>query len=151
MTIYMLNGGSVVEMYKKYEEKIAVAVNAAGEAHCALLVRQLTGAPETKKWKKGALVKDVDLTPGTAIATFESSAAGDVYTGKSGTCHAAIFVKKVADGIEVWDQWASGHIGQRKLDGYRHGIRKLVWRKSEKGSPGYRQSNDGEAMYVITT
>jgi hypothetical protein len=67
--------------------------------------------PETKKWKKGALVKDnKTIVPGTVIATFNASG---IYEG-----HAAIYESQSASGITVYDQWVTPPpkaLGQRLL------------------------------------
>jgi len=54
----------------------------------------------TRKWVKGKPVEgNKDIERGTAIATFK---ADGQYEG-----HAAIFVKTLDKGFEVWDQWIS--------------------------------------------
>ena len=146
MTIYTVNGGSVDDVYEQWKLKIAVPEAAADNAQCALLVQQLTGAPRMSEWKRGVHVKGSSVTPGTAVGTFKSDGT---YDGTSGTCHGAVFIKETSEGIEVWDQWKTGHLGQRKLDGYKHGRRVIRFRASEVGSPGYSQSNDGDALHVI--
>jgi hypothetical protein len=147
MTIYVVNK-EVHALYKDYEEEVAVDTNAKGNAECALLVQKLTGAPLTSSWKRSAKkVRGGSVTAGTAIATFQDDGN---YDGNSGVCHAAIFVKETAVGLEVWDQWRTGHIGQRKADGYKHGIRTCRFVDAEgKNSKDYRRQNDGDEFYVI--
>lgn len=148
MTIYTVNK-EVHALYKDYEENEAVAVNGDDEAHCALLVQKLTGAPVTSTWKRGDKVRGGTVTPGTAIATFMDDGN---YDGNSGVCHAAIFIKAAADHLYVWDQWKNGHLGQRKADGYRHGMRACTFKTPEaKKSKDYRRQNDGDEFYVIKT
>jgi hypothetical protein len=146
MATFTVNGGSVEDVYKIWVNRKSVPEGASDNAQCALLVQTLTGAPEMASWTRGKRVKGGAISPGTAVATFEHDGT---YDGKSGVCHAAIFVKEYADGIEVWDQWKNGHLGQRKLDGFRHGRRKLRFRSKEVNTKGYQQSNDGDALYVI--
>jgi len=141
----------VLSLYEDHKEEAAVAKNEKGNAECALLVQALTGAPKTSAWLRGKKVSDKqnNVTAGTAIATFKDDGK---YDGNSGVCHAAIYIKTTATGVEVWDQWRSGHIGQRKADGYFHGIRTCRFVDEEgKKSKNYRRQNDGDEFYVITT
>jgi len=84
--------------------------------------------PETKKWKKGALVKyNVTLMAGTVIATFNSSGN---YFG-----HAAIYESQTDDGLNVVDQWITAPampIHRRMLRFGAHG-----------------NSNNGDNFYVV--
>lgn len=148
MTTYTVNK-EVNALYKDYEEDEAVATNGKGNAECALLVQTLTGAPTTSTWKRGAKVRGGSVTAGTAIATFQDNGT---YDGNSGVCHAAIFLKETATGLQVWDQWRNGHIGERKTNGYRHGIRVCRFVDANgKKSKDYRRQNDGDEFYVIET
>ena len=150
MTIYVVNK-EVTALYKDYEEDDAVATNAKGNAECVLLVQKLTGAPGTTSWNRNAKkkVRGGSVTAGTAIATFMDNGK---YDGNSGVCHAAIFLQETATGLLVWDQWRTGHIGQRKADGYKHGIRTCRFVDAEgKKSKDYRRQNDGDEFYVIET
>ncbi|PTT90512.1 hypothetical protein DBR42_05695 [Pelomonas sp. HMWF004] len=136
-------------LYKDYEEDEAVAVNANGNAECVLLVQKLTGAPITSAWKRGTKVRGSSVVAGTAIATFKDDGT---YDGNSGVCHAAIFIRATALGLQVWDQWRNGHVGERKANGYRHGIRVCRFVEGEaKKSKDYRRQNDGDEFYVIET
>lgn len=148
VTIYSTSK-EVNALYKDYEEKAEVAMNAKGNAECVLLVQALTGAPKTTTWKRGDKVKDSAIAAGTAIATFKDDGT---YDGNSGVCHAAIYLGQSAIGVKVWDQWRNGHIGDRKANGYFHGIRTCRFVKEEdKKSKSYRRQNDGDAFYVITS
>lgn len=149
MTTYVVNK-EVNALYKDYEEEEAVSTNAAGNAECALLVQKLTGAPVTSSWKRSTKkVRGGSVTAGTAIATFKDDGT---YDGNSGVCHAAIFLRETARGLDVWDQWRTGHIGQRKADGYKHGIRTCGFVDAKgKKSKDYRRQNDGDEFYVIET
>jgi len=97
---------------------------------CVAFVKKASGAPATAGWRKGAHVKSSPPSPGTAIASF--SGAGGTYSGGHG--HAAIFVRLVAGGIEVWDQWVGHPVSKRVLH--------------FKGGGG-DYSNDGDLFYVI--
>ena len=146
MTIYTVNK-EVHALYKEYEEYEAVATNAKGNAECALLVQKLTGAPVTSTWGRGDKVRGGTVTAGTAIATFKDDGK---YDGNSGVCHAAIYIKTTAVGLQVWDQWRNGHVGERKANGYRHGMRVCRFVEGEaKKSKDYRRQNDGDEFYVI--
>jgi hypothetical protein len=146
MAIFTVSGGSVESVYAKWKDKKAVPETAESNAQCALLVQELSAAPSMSEWTQGSLVKGGSVTAGTAVATFNKDGA---YDGSSGTCHAAIFIKETAVGIEVWDQWKNGHLAQRKLDGFKHGRRVMRFRGKEAGTVGYLQSNDGDALHVI--
>jgi len=150
MTIYTTEK-EVLALYEDYKELTEVAKNDKGNAECALLVQTLTGAPKTSLWRRGKKVHDKanNVTAGTAIATFKDDGS---YDGNSGVCHAAIYIKQSSVGVEVWDQWRSGHVGQRKADGYFHGLRTCRFvDEAGKKSKSYRRQNDGDEFYVITT
>jgi hypothetical protein len=51
----------------------------------------------TRTWKQGKKVRDGNITPGTAIASFRN--------GKYQQDHAAIFIEQTEKGIWVWDQY----------------------------------------------
>ena len=121
MTIHTTDK-EVLKLYESYKDHTEVAKNEKGNAECALLAQALTGAPNTSSWRRGKKVRDKqsNVTAGTAIATFKDDGN---YDGGSGVCHVAIYVKTTAIGLEVWDQWRSGHVGQRKAEGYFRGIR----------------------------
>lgn len=76
-----------------------------GNGECVTLVKALTGAPASSLWKEGAKVKELlknsELAEGTAIATFVNGRYLNLPHGN----HAAIFVRSVPGGIEVFDQW----------------------------------------------
>lgn len=76
-----------------------------GDGQCVKLVKALTGAPASSLWKEGAKLTDAlaagNLAEGTAIATFVKGRYQNLPHGN----HAAIFVRSVPGGIEVFDQW----------------------------------------------
>jgi hypothetical protein len=76
-----------------------------GNGQCVALVRALTGAPPSSLWSEGAslvsALRTGRISKGTAIATFVN---GRYPNWKHGN-HAAIFVREVTNGIEIYDQW----------------------------------------------
>lgn len=91
-----------------------------GSGQCVALVKELAGAPASSLWREGDKLVDVfkakKLIPtGTAIATFEDGRYPNKPTGN----HAAIFIRQVAGGIEVFDQW-SGHSPSKRTIMFGH-------------------------------
>ncbi|WP_082219545.1 BPSL0067 family protein [Massilia sp. NR 4-1] len=77
-----------------------------GNGQCVALVRELTGAPASSTWREGDKLVDlleinVPIAPGTAIATFFDGRYPNWPHGN----HAAIFLRWVSNGIEVFHQW----------------------------------------------
>jgi hypothetical protein len=76
-----------------------------GNGQCVVLVKALTGAPASSLWREGSKITDLlssgKLAEGTAIATFVNGR----YLNKRHGNHAAIFVRAVPGGIEIFDQW----------------------------------------------
>ena len=62
---------------------------------------------DTSKWKKGRKVFGNDITPGTAIASFDSEG-----NYKS---HTAIYVSQNPQEVHVYDQWKGHSFGERIL------------------------------------
>jgi type VI secretion system secreted protein VgrG len=134
-------GGAAHVGYKlKVPEKDVFEVgkykNADGSTECVEFVRQTTGAPQTKDWKKGKKVSDAkpgEIPRGTAIATFDSN--GKYPTDKLGK-HAAIYLEHNQDQILVLDQWKKqGKVEQRPIQ--------------FKQPKGTKRSNDADTFYVI--
>ena len=76
----------------------------SGDGQCVALVKRAAHAPPTAFWRRGAVVKgNVQLRPGTAIATFDP--AGRYGNHTNGTSHAAIYLGPAPNGIRVIDQW----------------------------------------------
>ena len=104
-------------------------VDAAGAAHCVMLVQQTAGAPVTSEWRPGVAVRDAtpgDIPPYTAIATFVAPDGGLVDTPekrRSGRYptdtlgkHAALYMSHNERGILVIDQWkAQGEAKERTI------------------------------------
>ncbi len=109
-------------------------VNKLGNTECVEFVRQVTGAPNTMIWKRGASVKETaagKILRGTAIATFNDN--GNYPSDALGK-HAAIYLGHNAVGIQVLDQWnAQGEVLPRTI---------------RFNNPGKR-SNNGNTFYVI--
>lgn len=79
---------------------------AMGNGQCVALVRELTGAPPSSLWNEGARLVDLleenaFIQPGTAIATFFNGRYPNWPHGN----HAALFLRWVENGIEVFHQW----------------------------------------------
>lgn len=76
-----------------------------GNGQCVALVKALTGAPASSHWKEGMSLAEAlrsgKIQSGTAIATFVDGR----YPNWSHGNHAAIFVRAVTNGIEIYDQW----------------------------------------------
>jgi len=105
----------------------------AGSKGCVAAVKALTGLimTPTALWRRGMKVKDNNILPGTAIATFPIMLGnGNSFRFKG---HAAIFVGYTAGGFEVYHQW----------DGVPFHRKELRYKCS-----GY-VSNDADAFYVI--
>jgi hypothetical protein len=103
--------------------------------HCVAYVREVTGAPPTSYWRRGALVRESrGLASGTAIATFDPNGKYGNHTDKRS--HAAVLVAVNTDGLLVWDQWVGQPVQQRTIR-FRGG----------KGDGG--AANDGDQFYVI--
>lgn len=95
-----------------FTEKMTVI----GSGQCVALVKELTGAPAASLWKEGdtllALFKAKKILPtGTAIATFVDGS----YQNKPSGNHAAIFIRQVTGGIEVFDQWMNHAPSKRTI------------------------------------
>lgn len=82
-----------------------------GTGHCVPFVREVSGAPITAQWRRGAPVKGGNLAPGTAIATFDRN--GRYANAVDGSSHAAIFVRETINGIFVVDQWLGQPVHER--------------------------------------
>lgn len=86
--------------------KFEDCTEAVGNGQCVMLVKALTGAPASSLWRQGEKVTDLlaagkEILPGTAIATFFDGRYPNMAHGN----HAAIFIRCVDGGIEVFDQW----------------------------------------------
>jgi hypothetical protein len=87
-----------------------------GNGQCVTLVKKLTGAPASSLWQEGDKINDIldagkSIPKGTAIATFVDGR----YPNYSHCNHAAIFIRQVPNGIEVFDQWSGTKPGKRTI------------------------------------
>lgn len=77
----------------------------AGNGECVTLVRNLTGARASSLWREGDKVTDLlekgSIAKGTLIATFVNGRYQNLRHGN----HAALFIRQVPGGIEIFDQW----------------------------------------------
>ena len=104
-----------------------------GTGHCVPFVREVTGAPITTQWRRGARVRDLlGLARGTAIATFDPNGRyGNHVDGRS---HAAVLLAVNQNGLLVADQWQGQPVHERTIR-YRGG----------QGDA----ANDGDAYHVV--
>ncbi len=75
-----------------------------GSRQCVALVQEYAGAPITSAWRQGeAVLGNITLKPGTAIATFVAGR----YPNRAHGNHAALYLRQASNGIFVADQWKS--------------------------------------------
>ena len=106
----------------------------AGSGQCVALVQSANpGIGPTRTWRCGAPVQgNMELRPGTAIATFNSA---DRYANAmDGSSHAAIYLGQNERGIQVMDQWA----------GSAAAVRTIPW-----SNPSGVAANTGTAFHVV--
>lgn len=76
-----------------------------GNGECVTLVRHLAGARASSLWREGDKVPDLlekgGIAKGTVIATFVNGRYQNLRQGN----HAALFIRQVPGGIEIFDQW----------------------------------------------
>ena len=94
---------------KDYAEQTEVV----GNGQCVSLVKALAGTRPSSVWREGSKVSDLLqkglIREGTVIATFVDGRYQNLPTGN----HAAIFVRALAGGIEIFDQWRNQKPGKR--------------------------------------
>jgi hypothetical protein len=106
-----------------------------GDGYCVEFVQVAAGAPFTSEWRAGAPVRGKpNVTPGTAIATFE---VDGTYTSRTGN-HAAIYISQDNTGLWVYDQWQGQPVHKR-----------LIRFEGGKGSNQGSKSNNGKLFRVI--
>ena len=114
----------------------------AGNGQCVALVKEATGAPATSAWSAGDPVRgNKDITPGTAIATFQD---GKYCNKTDGSSHGAIYMSQDSSGIYVIDQWKGQPAHARKIR--FQGGKPNVSPASGVASP----HNDGDAFSVVS-
>ncbi len=76
-----------------------------GNGECVTLARHLAGARASSLWREGDKVPDLleqgGIAKGTVIATFVNGRYQNLRQGN----HAALFIRQVPGGIEIFDQW----------------------------------------------
>lgn len=104
-----------------------------GSGQCVALVQAASPSiGPTRTWTCGAAVQgNTGLQPGTAIATFDSSAR--YANATDGSSHAAIYLGQNERGIQVVDQWA----------GSVAAVRTIPW-----SNPSRKAANTGSAFHV---
>lgn len=124
-------------MYSPFAKFIGKIV---GTGQCVDFVKQLTGAPQTALWKRGAMVKGISLLPGTAIATFdppsEAHPAGKYANDTSGKSHAAVYLSQDATGLQVLDQWSGQPVHHRTI-------------RFQTETDAIHAANNGNSFFVI--
>lgn len=88
-----------------------------GSGQCVDLVKNAAGLGPTASWQQGGPVcENPNLTPGMAIACFDSNGKYGNHT--NGTSHAAIYLgpsTKYPGGIRVYDQWSGHQASERDI------------------------------------
>jgi hypothetical protein len=108
-----------------------------GTGECVPLVQAATGAPLSTEWRPGVQVQgNMNIRPGTAIATFDSNGH---YDG-----HAAIYLGQDTSGIQVIDQW-----NIRDPQGRFMGQHQPSERTLPLNDPAHARINRGEFYNVV--
>jgi hypothetical protein len=91
-----------------------------GNGQCAVFVQGVTHAPNVHDWRPGLKVLGNGhlITPGTAIATFNSH---HVYPNMNHGNHAALFLSEDGHSITVIDQYHGKHSHYPGVSTYSHG------------------------------
>ena len=98
------------------DSKFTGQTEVVGNGQCVTLVKKLTGAPASSRWREGDKVSDLlragkTIRKGTAIATFVNGR----YPNYSHGNHAAIFIRALPSGLEVFDQWRGAKPAKRTI------------------------------------
>jgi hypothetical protein len=112
-------------------------INESGHTECVIFIQKAAKAPRTTLWIAGLRVKDAkpgDITPGTAIATFND--AGKYPTEGRGQQHAAIYLSHTSVSIRVLEQYNAQNI---VTDRY------IKFNNAKSG----KRSNNADTYYVI--
>ncbi|MFT3771266.1 MAG: BPSL0067 family protein [Minicystis sp.] len=109
-----------------------------GNGQCAVFVEMVTGAPRVHSWRRGLKVLGNGhlITPGTAIATFNSHG---VYPNMNHGNHAALFVSENGHSITVIDQYHGTHSHHPGISRYSH----------QGHGDDHHMTGDPEYYYVI--
>ncbi len=114
-------------------------INESGHTECVIFVQKAAKAPRTAQWIAGLRVKDAkpgDITPGTAIATFND--AGKYPTEGRGQQHAAIYLSHTSVSIQVLEPYNNAKTVKE---------RDIYFNKPQRSD----RSNNANTYYVIET
>ena len=112
-----------------------------GSGQCVALVQHAAGAPLTRAWMPGPVVKGAtDLPRGTVIAVFDADGRYGNHTDH--TSHAAIYLGQDERGIRVIDQWVGKH-GRKPAS-----ERTLFW-ADRNPNPHPYASDNGDRFNVV--
>ena len=110
-----------------------------GSRQCVALVQEYAGAPTTTYWRQGEPVMgNKTIKEGTAIATFVNGR----YPNRPHGNHAALFVREVANGIVVADQWKADK--KTKIS-----VRTIRSQGKDKKGKFVNPSENADAFFVI--
>lgn len=110
-----------------------------GSHQCVALVQEYAGAPRTTYWRQGeAVMGNKTIKEGTAIATFVDGR----YPNRPHGNHAALFVREVANGIVVVDQWKAGK--KTKIS-----VRTIKSQGKDKKGKFVNPGENADAFFVI--
>ena len=122
---------TVATLAEKMKELVGSHVGASKQ--CIEFVKAVNGIGATGSWIRGARVKgNKSIKPGTPIATF--GLFGKYMNRTYGSSHAAVFVKFVTGGIQVWHKYAKKRVHLATIK-YKNG----------QGTA----NNDGDRYYII--
>ena len=110
-----------------------------GSHQCVALVQEYAGAPRTTYWRQGeAVMGNKTIKEGTAIATFVDGR----YPNRPHGNHAALFVRELANGIVVVDQWKAGK--KTKIS-----VRTIKSQGKDKKGKFVNPGENADAFFVI--
>ncbi|SMC29468.1 hypothetical protein SAMN02745857_03856 [Andreprevotia lacus DSM 23236] len=116
-----------------------------GNGQCVAYARAAAQMPHTAAWQRGTLVKgNLDLQPGTAIATFDDN--GHYGNHTDGRSHVAIYLGQDASGIRVLDQWVAH---KRDQAGHKITVPQPVHERIILFRKAPRVENNGDNYYVV--
>ncbi len=97
--------------------EVATYGTSVGSGQCVAYVQAVAGAPLTAHWRRGQVVKESPITPGTAIATFDDDGKYGNHT--DGRSHAAIYLRQDESGLHVLDTWLGQPVHLRIIKFYQ--------------------------------
>lgn len=115
-----------------------------GNGQCVAFAKLAANMPQTRLWKRGALVKgNFSLQAGAAIATFDANGSYGNHT--DGSSHVAIYLGQDVHGIRVLDQWMS----TKTMGGKPAKVPTNVHERVIYFRQAPRIENDGNNYYVV--